>query len=41
VLWLCPFDRPGSPVPGLDPAGMAATIAAVLAPYRPPHCRRS
>jgi hypothetical protein len=35
VLWLCPFDRPGSPVPGLAPADMAATIAAVLAPYRP------
>jgi hypothetical protein len=34
VLWLCPFGRPG-PVPGLEPAGMAATIAAVLAPYQP------
>jgi hypothetical protein len=35
VLWLCPFTRPGSPAPGLAPADMATTIAAVLAPYQP------
>jgi hypothetical protein len=35
VLWLCHFARAGSPVPGLDPAGMATAIAAVLAPHRP------
>jgi hypothetical protein len=35
VLWRCHFTNPGSPVPGLDPAGIAATIAAVLAPYQP------
>jgi hypothetical protein len=35
VLWLCHFARPGSPLPGLAPADMAATIAAAAAPHRP------